>query len=354
MPIKEVIKEKFNTGTIKPEKIDDSIKRYKYVSIDIFDTLLKRNVQKPTFEIERRDKIVAGVVLFNPDKRTEECLSKLNEQVTKVYIFDNSTKKTNIELPAESVYLSEGENKGIAYALNRIMERARADGYEWVLTMDQDSILPDGMVDDFSKHLDTTEIGIICPQVVDKRRAYMEVQQDESTEYIDMCITSASCTSIKVWEKIGRFDEWLFIDLVDNEFCKRLVESGYKILQLKKWILDQEFGKIEPKSERIQKFWLKVSKVLHNQNFAKFSYKKSVSSLRVYYTCRNIIYVNRKMKNYGKTAYENYNCKGYFGFVISFILPSILRADKKAEVIKAAWNGTMDGRKKKVEEWKAS
>ena len=70
------------------------------------------------------------------------------------------------------------------------MERARADGYEWVLTMDQDSILPDGMVDDFSKHLDTTEIGIICPQVVDKRRAYMEVQQDESTEYIDMCITS--------------------------------------------------------------------------------------------------------------------------------------------------------------------
>ena len=55
-----------------------------------------------------------------------------------------------------------------------------------------------------------------------------------------------------------------------------------------------------------------------------------------------------------KIAYENYNCKGYFGFVISFILPSILRADKKAEVIKAAWNGTMDGRKKKVEEWKAS
>ena len=105
MPIKEVIKEKFNTGTIKPEKIDDSIKSYKYVSFDIFDTLLKRNVQKPTFEIERRDKIVAGVVLFNPDKRTEECLSKLNEQVTKVYIFDNSTKKTNIELPAESVYL---------------------------------------------------------------------------------------------------------------------------------------------------------------------------------------------------------------------------------------------------------
>lgn len=302
----------------------------------------------------REKQIAAGVVLFNPDKRTEECLSRLKEQVAKIYIFDNSTKPIAISLPDGVAYLSESENKGIAYALNRIMERARADGYEWVLTMDQDSILPSGMVEDFEKHLDNPEIGIICPQVVDRRRAYMEVQQGDSAEYINMCITSASCTSITAWERVGRFDEWLFIDLVDNEFCKRLVESGYKILQLKKWVLDQEFGKIEPKSERIQKFWLKVSKVLHNQNFAKFSYKKSVSSLRIYYTCRNIIYVNRKMRNYGKIAYENYNCKGYGGFVISFILPSVLRADKKIEVIKAAWRGTRDGRKKKVEEWKAS
>ena len=302
----------------------------------------------------REKQIAAGVVLFNPDKRTKECLSRLKEQVEKIYIFDNSTKPIAISLPDGITYLSERENKGIAYALNRIMERAKADGYEWVLTIDQDSILPDGMVADFSRYLGSLEIGIICPQVVDKRRAYMEIQQDDSTEYIDLCITSASCTSIKAWEQIGRFDEWLFIDLVDNEFCKRLVESGYKILRLNKWVLDQEFGKIEPKSEKVQKFWVNVSKLLRNQNFAKFGYRKHVSPLRVYYTCRNIIYVNKKMKNYGKTAYENYNCKGYAGFVVSFILPSIMRADKKIEVIKAAWRGTRNGRKKKVKAWKAS
>lgn len=48
MPIKEVIKEKFNTGTIKPEHIITSVSEYKSVSFDVFDTLLKRNVQKPT------------------------------------------------------------------------------------------------------------------------------------------------------------------------------------------------------------------------------------------------------------------------------------------------------------------
>lgn len=301
--------------------------------------------------VKGNEKLAAGVVLFNPDERTLECLKSLKKQIERIYVFDNSTKPLNITLPDSVVYLCEGENKGIAYALNRIIEKAKAEGFEWVLTMDQDSILPEGMIDDFSRYLDKPDIGIICPQVVDKRRIYMEVNKDGNMQYIDMCITSASCTSIKVWEKIGKFDEWLFIDLVDNDFCKRLVESGYKILQLKKWVLDQEFGMIEPKSETKQKFWIRVSKILHNQNFAKFSYKKIVSPMRVYYTCRNIIYVNRKMKNYGKTAYENYNCKGYLGFVISFILPSVLRADKKKDVIKAVWNGTRDGCLKSVRAW---
>lgn len=209
-------------------------------------------------EIEKCDRIAAGVVLFNPDERTEECLIRLREQ-------------------------------GYCLCTELHHGKSWADGYEWVLTMDQDSILPDGMVADFSKYLDEPEIGIVCPKVVDKRRAYMEVQLDDSIEYIDMCITSASCTSIKAWEQIGKFDEWLFIDLVDNEFCKRLVESGYKILRLNKWVLDQEFGKIEPKSEKVQRYWIRVSKLLHNQNFAKFGYRKHVSLLRVYCTCRNII-----------------------------------------------------------------
>lgn len=143
----------------------------------------------------------------------------------------------------------------------------------------------------------------------------------------------------------------MFIDLVDNDFCKRITLSGYKILKLNKWILDQEFGKITPKSEWKQQFWVGVSKIMHNQNFAKFSYKKSVSPLRVYYTNRNIIYVNKKLKKYGSVGYENYNCKGYIGFVISFMIPSILRAGKKIDVLKATVKGVKDGMAATPSEW---
>lgn len=299
--------------------------------------------------------IAAGVVLYNPNNidRVLQCLESLRHQVNQIYIFDNCTQVTKIPMLNYTKYISGNGNRGLAYALNRIMEQAQKDGYDWVLTMDQDSVLPEGMIEDFKQYMCNEQVAIICPQVVDKRRTYMEVTREDVVDYLDMCITSASCTSVAAWKKIGKFDEWLFIDLIDNEFCKRLKASGYEILQIKKWVLDQEFGKIVPKSREKQEFWIKVSKILHNENFAKFSYKKTVSSVRVYYTCRNIIYVNRKMSLYGKTGYENYNCKGYAGFVISFIVPSVFRAEKKGKVLAAAWNGTRDGLAKRVEPWRA-
>lgn len=298
-------------------------------------------------------KIAAGIVLYNPNvERFSACLTKLIKQLDRIYIFDNNEISNLVINSNKIVYISEKQNKGIAYALNRIMEKAKEDGYSWVITMDQDSLIPDGMIQDFQDSVNKYDhIGIICPQVIDKRRAYLTVKNNFSMEYIDFCITSASCTSIDAWEKCGGFDEWLFIDLVDNDFCKRLRLCNYKILRLNKWVLDQEFGQIIPKSKNVQRFWISVSKLLHNQNFAKFSYKKFVSPMRVYYTNRNIIYINKKMRRYGKVGYENYNCKGYLGYIFCFMLPSILRAQDKKKVLKATICGFKDGCFSKPSEW---
>lgn len=295
--------------------------------------------------------IAAGIVLYNPDiDRFNKCLESIRNQVDKIYVFNNGDHLDNITID-NVTFLTEGINKGISHALNTIASMAEKEGYDWLLTMDQDSILPDGMVEDFEKYTNEKNVGIICPQVIDKRRSYLTAIESQEVKELEMCITSASLTSISAWKKIGSFDDWLFIDLVDNEFCKRLRVSGYKILQLQNWVLDQEFGDIEPKSKWKQDFWIGISKLLHNQNFAKFSYKKHVKPMRVYYTCRNIIYVNRKLKKYGKTGYENYHCKGYCGFIFCFILPSILRSDKKMETLKSVLKGTKDGLDKKVDEW---
>lgn len=301
-------------------------------------------------------KVAAGIVVYNPDSipRFVQSINSILKQTRKVYIFNNGSENIEIQLPHNVEYITENENKGIAYALNVIMQKAKADGYKWVVTMDQDSILPDGLIDAYCEAItEENNIAIVCPQVIDLRRAYMVPKQEPDKEYINECITSASCTSIEAWEKIGMFDEWLFIDLVDNEFCKRLIASGYKILRLNRFVLNQEFGKIVPKSPNKQRFWIRLSKWFHNENIAKFSYKKYVSPIRVYYTNRNIIYVNRKMKLYGATAYSNYNCKGYLGFLISFSFPSLLRAQQKGKVLKAIISGIYDGVKAPVTLWRA-
>lgn len=297
--------------------------------------------------------IAIGVVVYNPkDKgRFIESLQSLIVQNRKIYLFDNSTIDSCLNIPESITYLTEHRNCGIAYALNKIMENAEHDGFDWVITMDQDSIIPQNALNYYEKYINRNRIGIICPQVIDKRRAYMKVKEFPKEEYVKYCITSASCTSIKAWKEIGGFDEWLFIDLVDNEFCKRLTLSNYKILKLNNLVLNQEFGKIERKSEKVVKFWLKISEIMHNINFAKFSYKKQVDPMRVYYTNRNIIYINKKLKKYGNTGFESYNCKSYFGFQFCFNVPSILRASDKKAVLRSIIRGISEGKKKTVEEW---
>ncbi len=301
-------------------------------------------------------RIAAGIVLYNPEinDRFLTCLHSVLDQFDRVYLFDNSTEQYKmIDLPQNTKYITERQNKGIAYALNRIMEAADNDGYEWVVTMDQDSILPEGTVEEYSRSIDEDGIGIICLQAIDSRRVYQVPKTEPTYEYTDRCITSGSCTSIKVWKEIGCFDEWLFIDLVDTEFSKRVIASGYKIKRINTIVMNQQFGVIEPKGKLAQGFWLKIAKLTNNINFAKFTYKKYVNPLRVYYTDRNIIYVNKKMHNYGTCGYPCYNCSSYFGFWIAFNLPSIIRAQDKKTVLKAILNGRREGKEKNVEPWRA-
>lgn len=299
-------------------------------------------------------KIAAGIVLFNPDKdRFERCLTVILNQVDLVILYDN-VGNCERYLPKDDpriLYITDHCNKGLAYALNRIMDEAQQLGFEWIITMDQDTILPQNLVEEYQKYMSIPNVAILAPQVIDRRRRYLEIERcvDEIRD-IDFCITSASCTNLKIWSDLGRFDEWLFIDFIDNDYCKRVKLNGLRILQLTNMVIDQEFGKIELKSPRVAGFWLWLSNITGNKNIAKLSYKKSVSPMRVYYVHRNLLYLNKKFKKYGGIGYENFYGKNFVDFLMYFTLPSIARADRKFEVLKAAIKGLRDGRKSEASE----
>lgn len=306
--------------------------------------------------------ILAGIVLYNSDyDKMLECIESLHSQVNKIILWDNSP----IRLTSEQMnglkkfpkceYIFANSNLGMPEGMNRIIEKAKQQGYEWVLTMNADSIVPSNMIEEYSKYFDDADIGMICPQVIDKRRKYMKISNRKEDEFVNMCITSAACTNINAWEQVGKFDGWLLVDLLDNDISKRMILNGWKIIKVNSVVLDQEFGDIKAKGKKVEQFWLRVAEILHNENFAKFSYKKIVHPNRVFYTCRNVLYLNKKFKEYGGIGYqENYNCKTFLGFLICFVLPSILRSDNKIETMRAVYCGFREGIKTKISPWKAT
>lgn len=304
----------------------------------------------------------AGIVSYNPDiKRFKENIDSILSQVDKLIIIENGSRESDKIIKIIKSYdencvklVVNSKNMGIARALNQIMVCAEKENYKWVITLDQDSVCPENLVKEYSKYIEEDNVAIICPQIQDRRRKYLELEETEGISEIDICITSASCTNVKIWRDVKGFDSKLFIDLVDNEYCKKVRLYGYKILRLNYLILNHEFGDIEPKNTWTAKMFIKLSKMLHKENIGKLSYKKKVYPLRVYYTCRNVLYLNKKYKNYGIVGYEeNYHCHNFGGFIICFVLPSILRADKKMEVLRAAMKGIRDGRglARKTEVW---
>jgi GT2 family glycosyltransferase len=291
-------------------------------------------------------KIAAGYVLFQPDvERFKVGLDIVLRQFDEVIAFDNVGDNESLFDGMDNVvYITENANKGIAYGLNRIMEQAKKMQYEWVVTLDQDTVIPEDMATRFSSFVHLENVAIISPQVIDKRRKYMQLNEcQEDVIDIDFCSTTASCTNIGVWNKLGGFDELLFIDFVDNDYCKRAKLAGYRILQIPSLVIDQQFGNITLKSPWKVKFYLWLSKVTKNKNVAKLSYHKEVSPVRIYYVHRNLIYLNKKFKESGGIGYSNFFCKSFAGFLLYFTLPSIVRGKKKIKILKAVVKGLTDG-----------
>ena len=60
-------------------------------------------------------------------------------------------------------FLKNFVNKSIAATLNQVFEYATENKYEWVLTLDQSSVCPDGLIVKYKGYIDYENVGIISP-----------------------------------------------------------------------------------------------------------------------------------------------------------------------------------------------
>lgn len=105
--------------------------------------------------------IFAGIVLFNPEiSRLKENITHILGQVDRLILVDNgSNNKEEIQSGIQNfntdkiLYIDLHKNKGIAAALNVIAESTESCGVKWVLTLDQDTVCKDDIIDKYRPYL---------------------------------------------------------------------------------------------------------------------------------------------------------------------------------------------------------
>ena len=182
--------------------------------------------------MEYLDTVLVGIVTFNPDlQRLKDNINAVLVQAKHILIVDNGSdnfEEINRLFPDDITIIKNAENEGIAKALRQIMEFGNKQGYIWVLTLDQDSIICSRLVKEYCKYAcrnDLHDVGMFTCLIKDRNFDDKKYEkQDTDVLEVPYCITSAAFTNVKKYFMTKGYDERFFIDAVDFDICYSLRE----------------------------------------------------------------------------------------------------------------------------------
>jgi rhamnosyltransferase len=222
-------------------------------------------------------RISSITVAFNPElARLAQQLRALTGQVGEMVVVDNGSQPPLQELfPRHaSEYPQFGaptlrlvtlpQNEGVARGLNVGVEAARESGAAFVLLLDHDSVPAADMVSHLmaahergASRPGAPRVAAMGPRVKDLRdsREYPFVRlgwlrnrhmrcgegSDEIVE-CDFLISSGTLVPLDAYAAIGAFEEALFIDSVDREWCFRARDRGFVLEGVCAAQLDHRLG----------------------------------------------------------------------------------------------------------------
>ena len=241
-----------------------------------------------------KDKVCCAIVTYNCDEKFMDTFNSVIKQVDKVVIIDNgSNKKTldmlnNLKLNYDIKLILCNDNIGIAAALNKGIKYAEENNYYWILTLDHDSILDQNMVKNLLEtyynlsQIERKKVVSLLPRYIEAGLDIDEQLKEKKDDisYVIGGITSGNLVKLSCFKDIGLFDEKLFIDFVDFDFCFRVREKGYEIIEVSKALLFHTVGNVKE---------------------AKFLWKNIIysnhSAIRRYYITRNRRYCWERYKD---------------------------------------------------------
>ena len=224
------------------------------------------------------------------------------------------------------IYLHDGENKGIAKRLNHAANMAAARGFLWLLTMDQDSYFKEGVLNQYKEVINTysykDQTAIFGVNYTKENKTTNQLKE------VPLLITSGSILNLKAMKSIGFFDENLFIDEVDSEYCYRARIRHYKIIECSQIFLHHHLGEIQ------------LGRSLKS---GRLTLRRLHAPVRLYYMVRNYFYVLKKLPQISEADKKEMKR----GLLIR-IKNNIIYNQKRFQVIKYILKGYLDFKKNKM------
>lgn len=280
--------------------------------------------------------IYAIIVSYEPNSSLIRLYESIKNQVDEIVIIDNNSRNTEsirilkeLEIKNISIIYNK-ENLGIAAALNQGVKVAIDKKYKWILTLDQDSeFLPTtykSLLESYETLEDKDKTMIIAPKAIERINLKKnDLSDSKKVVWNDVILnlTSGSLIKTESFDKVGLFDDKLFIEQVDNDFCYRLIKNEYKIKVAQNINFIQEIGS----AKKI------CGCIVRNHN-----------PERKYYLSRNVAIM---LKRYFFTA--PYTTLRYFlgGTIFGWIKILLFEKDKCKKILNG-FKGFIDGVFKKL------
>lgn len=279
----------------------------------------------------RPENVCAVVVTYLPDDAFETRLNAILQQVCMVIIVDNGSKTQLSMLKTLSVcdritLIENHKNLGIATALNIGIEHAIKRAFKWVLLFDQDTIVHENLCQSlcniYSSYPEQEKIALIGSNYSNVFKPTADLNTQQPYRVVNRVITSGTLLSIVAYQKVGRFNDDYFIDMVDLEYCVRATRLGFTLLKSTSFLMIHSVGFPTEHALFGKKIWL-----------------NNHSALRRYYYVRNYVVFQKKYGNhrFGWWAVKSLRKSIRLAFLI------LLFESNKQSKIKAILIGWLDG-----------
>lgn len=281
-------------------------------------------------------KIGGLIITYNPSLITlEENIKAAKKQVDTCLIVDNGSNNVDelnsVSLRYDITTVKLHKNVGIAGAQNEGFKYFKLHGFDWVLTLDQDSVIPEDTISEYlrSNKLSDNNTGIVTAKYYDRnwtsvQREALVYAGEQSVIEKKLVISSGNLVRVSAWDKVGGFDEFLFIDMVDYDFDAKLILAGYKIWQANSVTMAHAVGEVIHKPILEKFLLLPESGILADHPV-----------FRQYYIYRNSIIFEKRFPMFGK--------KKLLILRSFFATRRMLVYENSFSKFKASWQGVVDG-----------